>query len=69
MVDTKKIINQMQREGMTQAMLAEQLGMNVSTLHRKIHNEEGEVLTVKEVNSIAMLLSIPRDMLAGIFFA
>ena len=69
MVDTKEIINQMQKEGITQAMLAEQLGINASILHKKIHNEEGEVLTVREVNHIAVLLSIPREMLSGIFFA
>lgn len=68
MVDTKKIINQMQQEGITRAMLAEELGMNVLTLDRKIHNEEGEILTVREVNRMAVLLSIPKEMLSGIFF-
>lgn len=69
MVDTKEFINQMQREGITQNMLAEELGINLSTMYKKMHNEEGEVFTVKEVNRIAILLSIPREMLAGIFFS
>lgn len=69
MVDTKEFINQMQREGTTNSMLADELGLNVSILHKKIHNEGGEVFTVKEANCIAALLSIPREMLPGIFFS
>lgn len=69
MVKTKEIKAQMQRVGITQAKLAEQLGMNASTLNRKINNEEGENLTVKEASCMASILFIPRDMLAGIFFA
>lgn len=69
MVKTKEIKAQMQRVGITQAKLAEQLGMNASTLNRKINNEEGENLTVKEADRMATILFIPRDMLAGIFFA
>lgn len=69
MVNTREIKAQMQRKGMTQAMLAQKLGINPSTLNRKINNEEGENLTVKEANEMAIALEFPRNEITEIFFA
>jgi len=68
MVDTKELKAQMKRADMTQVELAKQIGIDPSTLNRKINNEEGETLTVKEAFSIAEALNIPRFLLSDIFF-
>lgn len=69
MVDVKEVKAQMLRKDVTQAELAKRIGMDPSTLNRKINNVEGENLTVKEVNRIVAALSLPRDSITSIFFA
>lgn len=69
MVNTREIKAQIRRVGMTQEELAKKLGINPSTLNRKINNEEGQQLTVKEATDMARALEIPRDQLLTIFFA
>lgn len=69
MIDVKEIKAQLKRAGMTQTDLARSVGVDPSTLNRKINNAEGETLTVKEAARIAETLKIPRDMLTNIFFA
>ena len=54
---------------MSQEELAKKLGINPSTLNRKINTEEGQQLTVKEATDMARALEIPRDQLLTIFFA
>mgnify|MGYP003312194022 CR=1 FL=1 len=68
MVNTKILVEHMERAGVTEVMLAEQLKMNPATLNNKINNEEGEIFTVKEANTIANVLSIPQEILTKIFF-
>lgn len=69
MVKVNEIKAQLQRKGMTQAKLAEIIGLNPSTLNRKINNIEGENLTVKEATKIISVLQIPKEEIEGIFFA
>lgn len=69
MVNTREIKAQMKRKGMTQTMLAQQLGINPSTLNRKINNVEGENLTVKEATEMASVLEIRKNEISDIFFA
>lgn len=69
MVNTREIKAQIRRVGTTQEELAKKLGINPSTLNRKINNEEGQQLTVKEATDMARALEIPRDHLLTIFFA
>lgn len=69
MVNTREIKAQIRRVGTTQEELAKKLGINPSTLNRKINNEEGQQLTVKEATDMARALEIPRDQLLTIFFA
>lgn len=69
MVNTREIKAQMQRKGMTQVMLAQRLGINPSTLNRKINNTEGENLTVKEAAEMAEALEFQRNEITNIFFA
>ena len=68
-VNTREIKAQMQRKGMTQVMLAQKLGINPSTLNRKINNEKGDNLTVKEAVEMAEALDFPRNEITDIFFA
>ena len=69
MINTREIKAQLKRVGMTQTELAKNIGVDPSTLNRKINNAEGENLTVKEATKIAESLEIPREMLTSIFFA
>ena len=69
MVNTREIKAQMQRKGMTQVMLAQKLGINPSTLNRKINNEKGDNLTVKEAVEMTEALDFPRNEITDIFFA
>lgn len=68
MVNTREIKAQMQRKGMTQVMLAQKLGINPSTLNRKINNKKGENLTVKEATEMAETLGFSRNEITNIFF-
>lgn len=69
MIDTREIKAQIRRKGTTQEELAKKIGINSSTLSRKINNENGQQLTVKEATDMANALEIPRDRLLSIFFA
>ena len=69
MINVMELKAQLKRTGMTQASLAEKVGMNPATLNRKINNVEGETLTVKEATDIAKSLDIPKEKLTFIFFA
>ena len=69
MINVMELKAQLKRTGMTQANLAEKVGMNPATLNRKINNVEGETLTVKEATEIAKNLDIPKEKLTFIFFA
>lgn len=69
MIKTNEIKAQMQRVGMTQSKLAEKMGINPSTLNRKINNEEGENLTVQEANKMILFLNLPKESITEIFFA
>lgn len=68
MINTKAIVDYMQRAEVTKSMLAEQLDMNLMTLDNKINNQEGEIFTVKEANTIAKVLSILCDLLMEFFW-
>lgn len=69
MVKTNELKAQMKRIGMTQETLARKMGIDPSTLNRKINNAGGEKITVAEANKIAEALEFPRTELVGIFFA
>mgnify|MGYP002517153549 CR=1 FL=1 len=68
-IKTNELKAQMKRLEMTQKDLAKAIGMDPATLNRKINNENGTVLTVKEANEIAQALNIPRESMTDIFFA
>lgn len=69
MINTREIKAQMKRNEMTQMALARKLGINQATLNRKINNEKGENLTVKEADEMAKILGFEREEITNIFFA
>ena len=68
-IKTNELKAQMKRLEMTQKDLAKAIGMDPATLNRKINNEVGSVMTVKEAGDIATALCIPKESLTDIFFA
>ena len=58
MINTQKIKAKMTEKKITQVQLAKLLGIDPSTLNRKINNKKGDNLTVKEVQKIMNILDI-----------
>lgn len=69
MVNTNLLKAKLKEKDLTQEDAAKKIGMNPSTFNRKINNEDGETMTVKEANDLSAILEIPRSQLAAIFFA
>lgn len=67
MINTAELKAEIKRSGMTQEQLAKEIGMNPSTLNKKINNKQS-VLSVDEAQKIAKILEIPQEKLIGIFF-
>lgn len=65
MFDKRKFLAQMVLKGITQKKLAEKLGIDESTLYRKINNDGR--FTRKEMNDIIIFLDIKDP--TPIFFA
>lgn len=58
MINTQKIKAKMTEKKITQVQLAKLIGIDPSTLNRKINNKNGDNLTVKEVQKIMTILDI-----------
>lgn len=58
MINTQKIKAKMTEKKITQVQLAKLIGIDPSTLNRKINNRNGDNLTVKEVQKIMNILDI-----------
>ena len=67
-INARELKAEIRRNGTTQEKLARKIGMDPSTLNRKINNKQG-VLTVDEAQKIADELKIPSVKLLSIFFA
>jgi len=67
MVDMKLLRAVMKEKGYSTERLAEELGMNASTLYRKF-NQDGATFTVAQVGEITRVLGIPRATAHAIFF-
>lgn len=65
----KNIIQSKLKEAkMTQAELAEKMGIDPATLSVKLSKENGERLTVEEATNIGRILHIEKKALTDIFF-
>ncbi len=68
MVNVNKLRRKIVELGLTTADVAEKMGIDRSTLYRKL-NEPDEGFTVKEVADLAKILNLTANELNTIFFA
>lgn len=68
MINTAELKAEIKRNGMTQVELSREIGMDPSTLNKKINNKQS-TLSVEEAQKIAKILQIPHEKLFIIFFA
>lgn len=66
MINSMELKAEIKRNGLTQDQLATKIGINPSTLNRKINNKNS-TLSVDEAQKIADALRIPNEKLAVIF--
>lgn len=67
MCDTAKLRGKITEKGFNQATLAKQVGIDRSTLNRKL--KDGGTFTIEEANKIAVALGISGSEAISIFFA
>lgn len=68
MTNVKKLRGKMVEKNITIENLAKRLGMNRSTLYRKLNND-ADALLVKEANAIVTELGLSADEAMAIFFS
>ena len=67
MINSMELKAEIKRSGLTQDQLASKIGIDPSTLNRKINNKNS-TLSVDEAQKIVTVLNIPEEKLAVIFF-
>nr|DAV37613.1 MAG TPA: helix-turn-helix domain protein [Caudoviricetes sp.] len=67
MINSMELKAEIKRSGLTQDQLANKIGIDPSTLNRKINNKNS-TLSVDEAQKIVAVLNIPEEKLAVIFF-
>lgn len=68
MVNINKLRGKIVENGLSVEVLAERIGIDKSTLYRKMSNS-GETLTIKEANQICKELELSVDEATVIFFS
>ena len=66
-VNVNKLKAKMVERGLNVSQVAEKIGIDRSSLYRKLNNQ-GETLTVKEAKAIVKVLNITPSEAAQIFF-
>lgn len=66
MCDILKLRGKIVENGLNQESLAKKVGMNRSTLNRKM--KTGEAFTIGEANKIAIILKLSKEEAMEIFF-
>ena len=65
-----KLRGKMREQGVTQEVLAKNLGVALSTLNRKLQGDDsGDSFSVAEANQIIKILGLSVDDAVSIFFA
>ena len=67
-ININKLKGKIVEQGMTVATLADKIGIDKSTLYRKLSNG-GESMSVKEANAIVKALRLSADDAVAIFFS
>lgn len=68
MVNINKLKGKIVENELTIEELAELIGVNRSTLYRKMNND-GETITIKEANLICKVLNLDSEEATAIFFS
>ena len=68
MVHINKLKGKIIEQGMNVEELAREIGVDKSTLYRKIQNK-GETITIREANLICKALKLSREEVIAIFFS
>ena len=68
MMNINKLKGKIVEKGMTTEALASKMGVDRSTLYRKI-NSKGETFTIKDANMICSILSLTSEEATAIFFS
>ena len=68
MVNVNKLKGKIVENGLTIGILAEKMGIDRSTLYRKINNN-GEMFTIREANLICSILNLDAHEATAIFLA
>lgn len=69
MVNTDLLKAKLKARKLTQEDVAKLLEIDPSTFNRKINNELGNNITVREAEVLGNILNIPKTELSDIFFA
>lgn len=68
MINVNKLKGKIVEKGMNIELLSEKIGLDKSTMYRKL-NAKGETFTIKEAKSIISVLELNQDEANSIFFA
>ncbi len=68
MVNSKKLKAKLKERNLTQEEAARKMEINPATFNKKINNEEGDTLTVKEVEKLSEILGLNKEDLPDYFF-
>lgn len=68
MVDTLKLKGKIIEKGLTIELLAEKMGIDKSTLYRRL-SENGDPISIKEADLMSKELTLSRDEAVSIFFS
>lgn len=68
MVNINKLKGKIVENGLTVEDLADKIGLNKSTLYRKINND-GETFSIREANLICSVLGLTGQEATEIFFS
>lgn len=66
-LDIKMLKQRISEKGLTLEMFADKIGIDASTLYRKLKNN-GETFTVREVSNMMTVLELSTDEANHIFF-
>lgn len=67
-MDVKAFVKTLQERNISITELASAIGINRATMYRKMA-ENGDKLTIKEVNEIRRILDLSLEQASSIFFA
>ena len=68
MVDIKQLKDAIKNSGVSHEMIARELGINESTLYRKLQRG-GSTITVEQAQKMTNLLNLAPDKAQSIFFS